>query len=76
VATAPGTEVLPGLIVLDDWGFPVIGGDDVPAGLLEEAREAVRLCLRRALRLENNSGLPRHRVAGTPAGREGKDGHA
>jgi ferredoxin len=49
-------EILPELITLDDWGFPVIGGDDVPQSLLEEAREAVRLCPRLALRLETTAG--------------------
>ena len=45
-------EVLPELVTLDDWGFPLIRDDDVPAGLREEAREAVRLCPKLALRLE------------------------
>jgi ferredoxin len=49
-------EILPELIALDDWGFPVIGGDDVPEDLLAEAREAVRLCPRLALRLETRAG--------------------
>jgi ferredoxin len=49
-------EILPGLITLDDWGFPVIGGDDVPEDLLEEAREAIRLCPKLALRLETRAG--------------------
>ena len=40
-------EVLPELIGLDDWGFPM-----VPGGPLErEAAEAVRLCPRLALKL-------------------------
>lgn len=43
-------EVLPELIRLDDWGFPMIIGH-VPAELDEHAREAVRLCPRLALRL-------------------------
>lgn len=49
-------EILPELIALDDWGFPVIRGDDVPEGLLEEAREAIRLCPKLALRLETTAG--------------------
>ena len=43
--------LLPGLITLDDWGFPVITAD-VPAGLHGEAVTAVGLCPRLALRLE------------------------
>ena len=49
-------EILPELIALDDWGFPVIDGDDVPQDLLEEAREAVRVCPKLALRLETTPG--------------------
>lgn len=45
-------EVLPELITLDDWGFPVIADRDVPPGLWREAQEAVRLCPLLALRLD------------------------
>lgn len=45
-------ELLPELITLDDWGFPVITSADVPAGLHGEAAAVVRLCPRLALRLE------------------------
>lgn len=44
-------EVLPELITLDDWGFPVIQGD-VPGLLVQDAREAVRVCPKLALHLE------------------------
>jgi ferredoxin len=44
-------EVLPELIAADDWGFPIIAGE-VPADLAVQAREAVRICPRLALRLE------------------------
>ena len=44
-------EVLPELISLDDWGFPIISRR-VPAQLEDYAREAGRLCPRLALRLE------------------------
>jgi ferredoxin len=43
-------EILPELITLDDWGFPVIQGD-VPDPLVEDAREAVRVCPKLALKL-------------------------
>ena len=43
-------EVLPELIMLDDWGYPMIVGQ-VPPDLADHAREAVRLCPRLALRL-------------------------
>jgi ferredoxin len=45
-------EVLPELISLDDWGFPIIAGRDVPPALWREAQEAVRLCPLLALRLD------------------------
>ena len=45
-------ELMPGLITLDDWGFPVIPGGDLPASLQKEAAAVVRLCPRLALRLE------------------------
>jgi ferredoxin len=44
-------EVLPELITLDDWGFPIISGD-VPGPLAPGAREAVRVYPKLALRLE------------------------
>ena len=45
-------EVLPELISLDDWGFPVIRAGGVPLGLRAAAAEAVRICPKLALRLE------------------------
>ena len=46
-------EVLPELITLDDWGYPIIG-DGEPAGRLRHAaNEAIRLCPKLALRLED-----------------------
>ena len=47
-------EVLPELITLDDWGFPVITGEEIPAGLMAAAAEAVRLCPLLALRLDRS----------------------
>jgi len=51
-------EVLPEMITLDDWGFPVIRDAEVPPGLLGEAAEAARLCPRLALRLDHPSRTP------------------
>jgi ferredoxin len=48
-------ELLPEMITLDDWGFPLISAQEVPAGLCEEAMAAVRLCPKLALRLESGS---------------------
>jgi ferredoxin len=45
-------EMLPELITVDDWGFPIIREGDVPARLQADARETVRVCPKLALRLE------------------------
>jgi ferredoxin len=43
-------EVFPDLVDLDEWGYPLVRGPVTP-DLLGEAREAVRVCPRAALRL-------------------------
>ena len=45
-------ELLPELIGVDRWGYPVVDRSNVPEGLLGEARRAVDLCPRAALALE------------------------
>jgi len=45
-------EVLPELISLDDWGFPIIERGSVPEYLVGEARDAVEVCPKLALWLE------------------------
>jgi ferredoxin len=45
-------ELLPELIELDEWGYPMIADRPVPEGLQREARRAVTLCPRFALLLE------------------------
>ncbi|MDH6119066.1 ferredoxin [Kitasatospora sp. GAS204B] len=49
-------ELLPELIDLDEWGYPVIHGQAVPADLLGHARRAVAACPVLALRLERAAG--------------------
>ena len=44
-------ELLPELIELDDWGYPMIGAGDVPDDLLPYARMAVEACPVLAFRL-------------------------
>jgi ferredoxin len=44
-------EIAPNLIQLDDWGFPIIMMSEVPRALGAEARDAVRICPKLALRL-------------------------
>ncbi|HUA40891.1 MAG TPA: ferredoxin [Streptosporangiaceae bacterium] len=43
-------DLLPELIELDEWGYPIIG-DSVPPGLAAHARRAVNACPSLALRL-------------------------
>jgi ferredoxin len=45
-------DLLPDLITLDDWGFPIICDGDVPGRLQGDARDTVRACPKLALRLE------------------------
>jgi ferredoxin len=44
-------ELLPEVISLDDWGYPIIKGGPVPEHLTEHARKAVDACPVLALRL-------------------------
>jgi ferredoxin len=37
-------ELLPELIQLDDWGYPIVDGRPVPTELLSHARRAVAAC--------------------------------
>lgn len=44
-------ELLPELISLDEWGYPIIKAGAIPAKLVEHARRAVDACPVLALRL-------------------------
>jgi ferredoxin len=44
-------ELLPELVDLDEWGYPILHGDRVPARLLADGRTAVVACPTLALRL-------------------------
>jgi ferredoxin len=44
-------ELLPELIELDEWGYPVVDESPVPARLVKDARRAVAGCPALALRL-------------------------
>jgi ferredoxin len=53
-------ELLPELVTLDDWGFPVVADREVPPGLEPHARRAVAACPTLALALvRNTSRQPR-----------------
>ncbi|PZR70560.1 MAG: ferredoxin [Candidatus Dormiibacter spiritus] len=45
-------ELLPELIDLDDWGYPLLGGGHVPYHLRDHAKRAVAACPVQALRLQ------------------------
>jgi ferredoxin len=44
-------ELVPELIRLDEWGYPILAPSPVPDHLLKHARKAVTLCPKLALRL-------------------------
>lgn len=46
-------DLLPELITLDPWGYPVIAPGPVPDDLISHARRAVTACPTLALRLES-----------------------
>lgn len=46
-------DLLPELIRLDEWGYPIMPDQPVPEDLAPLARRTVRLCPALALRLEN-----------------------
>lgn len=45
-------EVLPELVTLDEWGYPLLAGLPVPPKLVAGARRAAAACPTLALRLE------------------------
>jgi ferredoxin len=48
-------EILPELIELDDWGYPIVDGAPIPPELLDLARRAADACPTLALLLERNA---------------------
>ena len=57
-------ELLPEMIALDEWGYPILRPGPVPPSLMEHARMAVDTCPVLALRLV----VPAHATI-APAGR-------
>lgn len=41
-------ELLPEMVSLDEWGYPVVSGEPVPPALVDLAKSAARQCPRRA----------------------------
>ena len=44
-------ELLPEMIDLDEWGYPILTHPHIPPGLLTQARQAASACPTLALRL-------------------------
>ena len=53
-------ELLPELITLDEWGYPIIRDAPIPAATLSHARRAANACPRLALRVadDDRAGRP------------------
>jgi ferredoxin len=47
-------ELLPELLELDDWGYPMVREGTVPLRLMDHARRAVKVCPKVALTLETD----------------------
>ena len=69
-------ELLPELIQLDEWGYPIIDARPIPQDLAREARRAVTSCPRLALFIEQRgdaelapAGALRHVGAETTSNR-------
>ncbi len=45
-------ELLPEVVSLDDWGYPIVRAGSVPERLVDHARRAVEACPVLALRLD------------------------
>jgi ferredoxin len=60
-------DLLPELIELDEWGYPILA-DSVPPDLAAHARRAVSACPALALRLVRmqHQLAPRHQAAARP----------
>jgi ferredoxin len=51
-------ELLPEMIDLDDWGYPIVRAGGVPDELLDHARRAAAVCPVLALRLARVPTVP------------------
>jgi ferredoxin len=52
-------ELLPEMITLDEWGYPIVDGRPVPVALHKDARRAVSACPTLALRLLSDRSADR-----------------
>ena len=62
-------EVLPELVELDEWGYPLLDPDEVPAELEAAAKRAAAACPTLALKVERSvTAVPAPRAGDRPAG--------
>jgi ferredoxin len=47
-------ELVPELIAVDEWGYPIVDGRPIPLEVLDHARRAAAACPTLALRLERD----------------------
>jgi ferredoxin len=56
-------EILPEVLSLDEWGFPIVCDGEVPERLRRAGQQAVQFCPRRALTLaESSKPRPARRI--------------
>ena len=48
-------ELLPEVITLDEWGYPILAADSLPPELVKEARKAVQSCPALALSMRKDT---------------------
>ena len=73
-------ELLPEIVTLDDWGYPIVRPGTVPPALIGHARRAVDVCPVLALRLAEARPATRidhtHRPGRTSDARTGRPSRA
>jgi ferredoxin len=62
-------ELLPELVTLDEWGYPIVDGRPLPEELVEHAERAVRACPTFALLVQRRLISERSRRAAGSRGR-------
>jgi ferredoxin len=60
-------DLLPEMIALDEWGYPLLDGRDVPEHLVPHARRAVAACPTLALALVRRAAAAEPVAAARPA---------
>jgi ferredoxin len=63
-------ELLPEMVALDEWGYPIVDGRPLPEALVTHAERAVAACPTFALKIERaaQTAAPRRERPAAPAG--------